>query len=375
MNVRRTIAVAVLSLGMLSLAACGEDAGSSQDSITVSATAGEAPEVTYDGDFTPTEVETSELKEGSGPEAKKDDLVLVHIWLQNAYDESVKMNTYQPAEGEAAEPAEGEAADAATEGAGEPIELLLSDEIQEGFLNAFIGKKAGSVTLTTGPANKVFPEPGYLVFGVGDEDGLVMRAELVEIKSAEERDAYIKEQKDAETAAAEEQKKAEEAAAADAEAQTKLTEAAKKNALPKAQGRPVKKAAWAPGVDYSGAVPTLDFAGKPKPTGELQITELIKGKGKKVKAGDGVAVKYVGQVFGADAPFDNSYERGEDLTFVVGAGQMIAGFDAAVEGRTVGTRLIVQIPPAQGYGEAGSEGAGIKGTDTIVFAIDVVGAS
>ncbi|MFC6152472.1 FKBP-type peptidyl-prolyl cis-trans isomerase [Nocardioides yefusunii] len=340
---------------MLSLAACGEESGTPQSAINVSDVAGKAPEVKYDGDFTPSKVEVSELKAGKGPKAKADDLVSVHVWLQNSYDEAVKIDTYQK--------------DA------EPLEMVLSEDIQEGFRKAVIGHSAGAVTLVTGPANEVFPGTGYLVFGVGDEDGLVLRAEILEIKSTEERDAYLKKQKDEQAAAEKKQKESEEAQAKALEDSEKLIAAAEKNALPKAKGRPVRKADWAPKVDFSTDVPTMDFSGKPKPTGKLQVTELIKGKGKTVKAGDGVAVKYVGQVWGGDAPFDSSYSRGDNLTFVVGAGQMIKGFDAAVVGKTVGTRIIVQIPPAQGYGENGNEAAGIKGTDTIVFAVDIVGAS
>jgi peptidylprolyl isomerase len=37
--------------------------------------------------------------------------------------------------------------------------------------------------------------------------------------------------------------------------------------------------------------------------------------------------------------------------------------------------VILEIPPADGYGEAGNESAGIKGTDTLYFVIDILGAS
>ena len=37
--------------------------------------------------------------------------------------------------------------------------------------------------------------------------------------------------------------------------------------------------------------------------------------------------------------------------------------------------MILEIPPAQGYGEEGNEDAGIKGTDTLFFVVDILGAS
>lgn len=49
--------------------------------------------------------------------------------------------------------------------------------------------------------------------------------------------------------------------------------------------------------------------------------------------------------------FDSSYDRGETLEFVCGAGQMIAGFDAAVVDMAVGEKKTVHIPAAEAYGE------------------------
>ena len=40
----------------------------------------------------------------------------------------------------------------------------------------------------------------------------------------------------------------------------------------------------------------------------------------------------------------------------------------------VGSRVLIAVPPDQGYGEAGNPDAGIKGTDTLYFVIDVLAA-
>ncbi|AZQ63254.1 peptidylprolyl isomerase [Flammeovirga pectinis] len=68
-------------------------------------------------------------------------------------------------------------------------------------------------------------------------------------------------------------------------------------------------------------------------------------KGHKVK------VHYVGTL-NDGSQFDSSVERGEPIEFKVGAGQMIPGFDAAVEGMTVGDKKTVNIPSDQAYGPA-----------------------
>lgn len=49
--------------------------------------------------------------------------------------------------------------------------------------------------------------------------------------------------------------------------------------------------------------------------------------------------------------FDCSYDRGEPIEFVAGAGQMIKGFDAAVLDMAVGEKKSVHIPAAEAYGE------------------------
>lgn len=67
-------------------------------------------------------------------------------------------------------------------------------------------------------------------------------------------------------------------------------------------------------------------------------------------AGDTVQVDYKGYYDDGEV-FDSSYERGEPLEFVVAAGQMIPGFDAAVEGMAVGEKKTVRLSPDEAYGE------------------------
>jgi len=66
-------------------------------------------------------------------------------------------------------------------------------------------------------------------------------------------------------------------------------------------------------------------------------------------AGDTVAVHYVGTLDDG-TQFDSSRERGQTLSFMVGAGQMIAGFDNAVVGMKVGETKTVTLPPEETYG-------------------------
>lgn len=76
---------------------------------------------------------------------------------------------------------------------------------------------------------------------------------------------------------------------------------------------------------------------------------LLTGCGSSVKDGDVVQVHYTGTLEDG-SQFDSSAGR-DPLEFTVGADQMIAGFDQAVLGMTVGEKKTITIPAAEAYGE------------------------
>ncbi len=141
-------------------------------------------------------------------------------------------------------------------------------------------------------------------------------------------------------------------------------------ALPKADGADQPATPGFPTVvlDDTGR-PTVTIPDEAPPT-ELKLAVLKKGTGAVVADGDDVTVHYVGVNWNTKVIFDESWARGEPATF--NTGQVIAGFTAALVGQTVGSQVIVVIPPDQGYGSAGSP-PDIGGTDTLVFVIDILG--
>jgi FKBP-type peptidyl-prolyl cis-trans isomerase 2 len=82
------------------------------------------------------------------------------------------------------------------------------------------------------------------------------------------------------------------------------------------------------------------------------------------KSGQKVRVHYRGTLDDGSI-FDSSYERGEPIEFVVGVGQMIPGFDAAVLEMEPGDRKTVHIPAAEAYGERQDEAIQTIPTDYI----------
>jgi FKBP-type peptidyl-prolyl cis-trans isomerase len=124
----------------------------------------------------------------------------------------------------------------------------------------------------------------------------------------------------------------------------------------------------------STAGPTIGIPAKTTAPKNLQVKTLITGVGAKVKSGQDLAVQYTGVIWRTGKVFDSSWSRNAPFTTVIGQGQVIKGWDSGLVGQTVGSRVLLVIPPAQGYGTAGASTAGIKGTDTLVFVVDILAA-
>jgi peptidylprolyl isomerase len=116
--------------------------------------------------------------------------------------------------------------------------------------------------------------------------------------------------------------------------------------------------------------PEVDFPGGPPPA-ELEITDIWEGNGTAAKAGDTVQVHYVGVAYSTGEEFDASWSRGLPLEFELGAGRVIAGWDAGVQGMKVGGRRQLVIPPDLAYGDRGA-GNVIAPGETLIFVCDLV---
>jgi peptidylprolyl isomerase len=124
----------------------------------------------------------------------------------------------------------------------------------------------------------------------------------------------------------------------------------------------------------AGKGPTITIPSTAAPK-TLQVKTLIKGTGPVVKKGQYLVVQYTGVNYRTKKVFDSSWSRSAPFATVIGEGQVIPGWDTGLVGQTVGSRVLLVIPPVDGYGSAGSSTAGIKGTDTLVFAVDILAAT
>jgi FKBP-type peptidyl-prolyl cis-trans isomerase len=143
--------------------------------------------------------------------------------------------------------------------------------------------------------------------------------------------------------------------------------------LEKAEGSSVAPEAGMPAVVTTPeGIPGITIPSSEAPD-ELRIAQLIKGAGETVKTGENVTMHYSGFLWDGGTKFDSSWDKGSPAQFVVAQGQLIDGFLSAVIGQTVGSRVVVVIPPALGYGEQAS--STIPANSTLVFVIDILGTS
>jgi FKBP-type peptidyl-prolyl cis-trans isomerase len=126
---------------------------------------------------------------------------------------------------------------------------------------------------------------------------------------------------------------------------------------------------------HPGAGPTITIPAK-NPPSALVTTTLIKGSGPKVVKGQYVIAQYTGYIWRTKKVFDSSWTSGSPFGFVIGASpeQVISGWDSGLAGQTVGSRVMLVIPPKDAYGSTGASQAGITATDTLVFVVDIIDA-
>eukprot|EP00798_Chlamydomonas_sp_ICE-L_P020661 gene20661-27447_t len=94
------------------------------------------------------------------------------------------------------------------------------------------------------------------------------------------------------------------------------------------------------------------------PVSELQIetTHMPESCDIKAEAGDKIWVHYVGSLVDGKV-FDSSRKRDEPISFKLGGGQVIKGWEEGLMGACVGERRTLRIPPHLGYGDSGAGGA------------------
>lgn len=319
-RLRRIAAVAVSATLALTLAACGSDDSSildeysgakGFDAVSISGDPGKEPQVEWKEGLHADKLQTETLVEGDGKEVKDGEKVYLQLWIGNGFSKSVGYTTY----GEEVQP------------------VTAGPELGDVIGPLVNGQKVGSrVAVIADPKSALEGQIGPQ-FGVGDGDSALIIGDVVG------------------------------------------------TLLDGPDGAKAQPAPWAPKVVEKTVKKvkqpaSLDFAGTPAPTKALQKTFLIRGSGAPVKDGQTITVNYLGQVYQGKEPFDGSYSKGEPFSFKMGKdATVVDGWKQGLKGVPVGSRIILAVPPKLGYGKDGKPDANIKGTDTMYFLVDVLGAA
>jgi FKBP-type peptidyl-prolyl cis-trans isomerase len=126
------------------------------------------------------------------------------------------------------------------------------------------------------------------------------------------------------------------------------------------------------GTSSPGTAPPVHIP-QTAPPATLQVHTLIQGSGPVVKKGNLLVAQYEGVIWRTGKVFSSTWNTGAPAGFQIGTGQVIKGWDDGLAGKRVGSQVLLVVPPADGYGKQGSSQAGIKGTDTLVFVVDILG--
>ncbi len=125
-----------------------------------------------------------------------------------------------------------------------------------------------------------------------------------------------------------------------------------------------------PEVTPSGKKEPRTRARAGEPPAELVVRDLKRGDGAEATPGKTLTVDYKGAHYDSGKAFDSSWSTGQPFTFLLGANQVIDGWDEGLEGMRVGGRRELIVPPDLAYGDHG-QGA-ILPNETIVFVVDLL---
>jgi FKBP-type peptidyl-prolyl cis-trans isomerase len=208
-----------------------------------------------------------------------------------------------------------------------PSFILQGSETIPGLLTALTGVKAGSRILFAIPPAEAFGSNGRAAAGIGATDDLVVVADILAVGKV----------------------------------------------LQQAEGTPVAPVDGQPTVAFDPASgPTITVPKTAAPTA-LVVQNLVDGNGPEVKSGQTITVHYTGALWSDGSVFDSSWTRKSPATFGIGTGNVIPGWDKGLVGKKVGSRVLLVVPPADGY--ADQPQAKIPANSTLVFVVDILDAS
>ncbi len=142
-------------------------------------------------------------------------------------------------------------------------------------------------------------------------------------------------------------------------------------------------AACGGGGSSSAASTSSCNGGSSASSGSAAITQLswvttVAGSGPVAAAGETLTVNYTGWLYNQGSTPNNEGAQfgtsvgGTPFSFVLGAGQVIAGWDQGLVGAQAGETRILTIPSALAYGSCAQVGSGIPPNSALVFSVSII---
>ncbi|MFB7916363.1 FKBP-type peptidyl-prolyl cis-trans isomerase [Streptomyces sp. NPDC056061] len=123
------------------------------------------------------------------------------------------------------------------------------------------------------------------------------------------------------------------------------------------------------GTNTDGKAPSVTIPSKSTPPAKLVSNYVLESKGEVVKDTDSVIVNYVALLWKDGKTFDSTYTAGKTQTFPLGQ-VTLKGLKNGLVGKKVGSRVLLVIPPDQGFGDQAQQT--IPAKSTLVFAVDLL---
>ena len=200
--------------------------------------------------------------------------------------------------------------------------FTVDDKLSPVFKEALLGQTIGSRVAVVAPSADVFGEAGNPQMDIGNQDSVVVVLDLMKMFQPP---------------------KAKDVSA---------------NRMPTV-------------VEERGQPVSLDFSGLPEPKEDANLLRYVveEGDGETLTETSSVTADYLGMVYKGKEPFDESFSA-EPVEFSLQ--EVVQGWTYGLSGLKVGTRVLLQIPPALGYGAQAQ--SGIPANSSLYFVIDIVSA-
>lgn len=308
----RSLLVATLALAATATA-CGssgqaqEPAPSLKEQVTVSGGFGQRPVIRVKAPLTLKETSSWVTRAGTGDvTVGADSTAILQLTIADARTGKTAISTRDPGQ--------------------RALEVKMGDQVFPSLAQALTGKATGSRVVVASTAKDAYGSQGSPQIGIRPGDPVVIVADVL---------------------------------SADPTTLVRSPSGAS-HALPRTLPRV---------VETRGLPARLDFGRLRKPA-RFRAVVLREGTGKAVTDPSRVSVSYVGQVWGAAKPFEDTFTAQPSLVSI-GLGSVMKAWDRGLVGLRAGSRVMLVCPPATAYG-ATAQGA-IPARSTLVFVIDVLG--